>query len=257
MKYITHKLDDDVKDVLARSSIAGSNLRLPEDLERGHYVKVNKAIELLGGRWNRSAKAHVFQQSGDDIKRLWNDAVETGAVIDKVKTFQFYETPRQVVIDMLEYMGIGTNDTVLEPSAGHGAILDVIREQHPHTKLVAVELDADKCEILKGKGYEPVQGDFLEHNAQYDCIVANPPFSKKQDVVHILHMYECLKPGGSLIAIAGWGVQTNSDKKTKALQALVAEHGNFVGMANNSFKSEGTGVRTCFVLLRKPSEVIQ
>jgi len=35
--------------------------------------------------------------------------------------------------------------------------------------------------------------DFLDYNDEnFDKIVANPPFSKSQDVKHILHMYELL-----------------------------------------------------------------
>jgi 16S rRNA G1207 methylase RsmC len=35
--------------------------------------------------------------------------------------------------------------------------------------------------------------DFLDYSMDtFDKIVANPPFSKSQDVKHILHMYELL-----------------------------------------------------------------
>jgi 16S rRNA G1207 methylase RsmC len=35
--------------------------------------------------------------------------------------------------------------------------------------------------------------DFLDYNDEtFDKIIANPPFSKSQDVKHILHMYELL-----------------------------------------------------------------
>lgn len=75
MKTATINLDDDVKSVLKRSTIDGSNLFLPPGLDRPLYVKVNKAIEALGGKWVRKTSAHVFPQSGEEIKKLWGDAI--------------------------------------------------------------------------------------------------------------------------------------------------------------------------------------
>ena len=33
-----------------------------QQLDRNDYVKVNKALEALGGKWNRKAKAHLFDE---------------------------------------------------------------------------------------------------------------------------------------------------------------------------------------------------
>jgi 16S rRNA G1207 methylase RsmC len=43
---------------------------------------------------------------------------------------------------------------------------------------------------LKGKPYDVVYGDFLEYGGQggnFDRIIMNPPFSKQQDIKHIMH----------------------------------------------------------------------
>jgi 16S rRNA G1207 methylase RsmC len=56
-----------------------------------------------------------------------------------------------------------------------------------------IELNQENCEKLVEQNYEVIKTDFLLYNSKtFDKIVANPPFSKSQDVKHILHMYELL-----------------------------------------------------------------
>ena len=62
------KINDDVANVLANSRIEGNNLYLPEgQLDRKLYVAVNKVLVVIKGKWNRSAKAHIFNDSPDNI----------------------------------------------------------------------------------------------------------------------------------------------------------------------------------------------
>jgi phospholipid N-methyltransferase len=51
----------------------------------------------------------------------------------------FFPTPRPVISRMLELAEIKDGDRVLEPSAGKGDILDMIREQHPDASVTAIE----------------------------------------------------------------------------------------------------------------------
>ena len=54
------RIDDDVLAVLSRSTVVGSSLVIPDQLDRKLYVKTNKVLEAAGGKWNRKARAHVF-----------------------------------------------------------------------------------------------------------------------------------------------------------------------------------------------------
>lgn len=55
------KLTPEIQTTLANVELAivgqTLGLRLPAGLDRALYVKANKALEALGGKWNRGAKA--------------------------------------------------------------------------------------------------------------------------------------------------------------------------------------------------------
>lgn len=51
-------------------------------------------------------------------------------------------------------------------------------------------------------------------------IIANPPFSKSQDVKHILHMARNLTVGGRLVSIASASIKTREGKLYDELKAL-------------------------------------
>ena len=53
----------------------------------------------------------------------------------------------------------------------------------------------------------------------------NPPFSDRQDALHIRHAMDMLKPGGRLVAIAGEGVFNGSDKAAQEFRAWLDEQG--------------------------------
>ena len=43
--------------------------------------------------------------------------------------------------------------------------------------------------------------DILKYNPeyQYDKIIMNPPYDNGSDILHLLHCYDILKPGGKLV----------------------------------------------------------
>lgn len=61
------KITQDVLEVLSRAEIQGNNLRLTGELDRKLYLKTNNVLEAAGGKWNKKAKAHIFQDETDDI----------------------------------------------------------------------------------------------------------------------------------------------------------------------------------------------
>ena len=86
-------IPSEVLDVLKQSQCEGNQLHLPRQLSRDIYVQTAKIIELLGGKWNRSFGAHVFE--GDCAERV-DEAVMAGEVTDFQKLYQFYETPPEL-----------------------------------------------------------------------------------------------------------------------------------------------------------------
>ncbi len=251
MKAINVKITEEVKAILDQGRVEDSMYFLPNiQLSREQYVDVNKILELLGGKWNRSKKAHIFE-SAEKAQELLT-AKEQGEVLDKKKTYQFFETPSEVAEQMVDIADIKTGMAVLEPSAGHGAILEKLPKD---IVLHVIEVDEEKCKVLKEKGYAQTKcGDFLSFAPDFawiDRIVMNPPFTKGQDAEHILHAFSLLSDIGRLVSVASASVEFNSQKKYKKLRDIIEKHGEIIKLENNSFKESGTNVNTVLVILNK------
>lgn len=171
----------------------------------------------------------------------------------------FFQTPRAVVEHMLSYANIGGSMSVLEPSAGAGAIADVIKEQCPNAHIAVLERNYTLRELLALKGYHVIdKDDFLDYFVTqngvdgWHRIVMNPPFEKMQDVDHVRKAYDCLKAGGILVSVMSRSPFFRNDKKAVAFREWLADlGGDTVELPEGSFKRSGTGVSTNLVILHK------
>jgi predicted RNA methylase len=223
-------------------------------LNRKLYEEVNAVLENAGGKWNRSAKAHVF--SSDPTLKI-QAAIETEKTVDKKKQYQFFETPPDVVNRLLELAEIKYTDDaeqlqdVLEPSAGLGAIADQIDASRCLFR--CGELDPEKAKVLMDKGYPVFQGDFLTTKGEeFDRIVMNPPFAKQQDIDHVLHAYSLLRPSGRVVSVMSPAFTFRKNKKSTEFKNLVDAYGSYEDVPEGAFKESGTNVRTVIVVLNKP-----
>ena len=169
----------------------------------------------------------------------------------------FFPTPKAIVSRMLELAEIQPGDRVLEPSAGKGDILDMVRSQHPDARVAAVEINGTLLEVLAAKGHDVTQGDFLEHTGEYDRVVMNPPFENGQDIDHVRHAYDQLAPGGRLVSIMSQGPFFRDDKKAKEFREWLDEiGGQSEQLPEEAFKGieafRQTGVRTRIVWVDRP-----
>lgn len=126
-------------------------------------------------------------------------------------------TRLRVVISLLKHCYVITNKTeILEPSAGSGDLADGIRKYHPNVSIDCVELNKEKREILKEKGYNVVGEDFFKFDTEkrYDYIIATPTYKNNVDVNHIMDMYHFLKKGGSIVSLTSpyWTVRNNENQ---------------------------------------------
>lgn len=236
------KLDNEVINVIANSVVEGNKLFLPNvQLDRKLYVKVDKALKAIGGKWNRSSKAHLFDK---DIEEAIEQLLQTGEVIDVKKEFQFFETPESLALEMVQIANIQENETVLEPSAGKGRI-----SQHINGCDV-IELNPDNRKYLISKGFNYIHDDFMTFDKQYDVIVANPPFSKQQDIDHITRMIELANR--CVVSIASASVLFRDNKKTVAFRDLIESLGGTITeLPKETFKESGTMVNVCLVHVEK------
>jgi type I restriction-modification system DNA methylase subunit len=243
-------IDSTVLDVLSNAEIVGSFLKLTGKLDRPLYVATNKVLEAAGGKWNRKAQAHVFE---GDAGEIMEQIILTGKVTNKKQELGFFPTPPAIVARMIEAAEINNGDTILEPSAGDGAILRGIRAMFPLNHLTAVEIDAKRTE-LSALADTVRYGDFLSYNwpDKFDRVLMNPPFAKQADLLHVNHALTLLKPGGRLVSIMAAGVTFRTNRLTSSFRQFLTDHnGTIEALPENSFAESGTGINTVMVTLDK------
>lgn len=250
-------ISPDVKDVLERSSVDGNVVRLPEgQLDRALYAAVDKVLKALGGKWDRRAGGHVFASGiGGELA----EALGTGFAVDQKRTQEQFFTPAAVAAKVWERALLAPGMHILEPSAGAGALLaEPIRLD---CCITAVEQDFKLVEALAAllhaqHGCGLWHTDFTEWQptaaAPIDRVLMNPPFSRGQDMAHVMRAFEFLRHGGILIAVMSPHWTFATDRQSAEFRSFVARHLNHWEMLpDGSFKSSGTSVDTGILTLRK------
>jgi predicted RNA methylase len=238
-------------DVLERVQIDGPHVLLPQQLARPLYLEVNKVLEAIGGAWNRRARAHVFSIDPTDALE---QVVVDGAFLDVKKELNFFETPSPLARELVALAAIAPRHRILEPSAGRGRIARAIREAHPDCALDICEIHDEFRRSLASE-FTLVADDFLayrpDEDSLYDRIVMNPPFSRQRDIAHVSHAWECLAPGGHLVAVMAAGVEFRQNATARAFRELVDQHGAVERLPEGTFAESGTNVCTVRVVLHK------
>lgn len=251
----------EILDILRQGKSESNLYYLPNlRLDRKMYVAINEVLERIGGKWNKKAKAHVFDEV--DPAQLLDLIFQTGEMPPKNPT-AFFPTPRILIDEVLHI----SNDTrrILEPSAGKGNIAEAVQSYCQRHDLSAVldccEIVPQFREVLRKKGFHLVdEPDFLQYQPGpvYDQIIMNPPFALEGDVLayitHIIHAWSLLVPGGRLDAFAPSGAAFREDRRVKEFRALIEQHGSLRTLDGGSFKESGTGVNTVLISMHKPAE---
>lgn len=267
MAQTIKKLTDLWKNVLQNSKIDWNKLYMQWQLERKDYVELMKVLELLGWKWSRWEKCHIFDC--ENLQEAIDEVCETMEVVDIKTLYQQFYTPSALATRLVELAEIKETDTVLEPSAWQGAIVDEILKTN-YKRIVLKEIDVKNIKTLKEKYnvYEWMkdtcddqwtfssekrmniyQWDFLNSDFNnVDKIVANPPFRNSQDVKHILKMYSTLEKWWRLVSLASSSIQTRSGKLYDELRDLNPE---YIEVESWAFKDMWTMVNTVIVILNK------
>lgn len=146
--------------------------------------------------------------------------------------------------------------TVLEPSAGDGAIARVASAAG--AVVDCVELNPQRAAALCTSGYASTvtMADFLSlpQRSVYDRVLMNPPFAGQADIRHVTHALGFLRPGGLLVAVMSAGVEFRQDKAAEGFRKLVAGCGGWIErLPDDSFAVSGTSVRTVMVTIPAPA----
>lgn len=120
----------------------------------------------------------------------------------------FYPTPGAIINKMLCDIDFRMIQSILEPSAGSGNIVEAIKKKEKFYSTTynkfsydidCIEADANLQHILKGKNFRVVYNDFLTYDTmkEYDLIVMNPPFFN--GCKHLLKALEMQQRNGGAI----------------------------------------------------------
>ena len=117
----------------------------------------------------------------------------------KRKPYDFYATPVECVENFVNNYAFKIEGEVLEPSAGNGNVVKVLKNIYPDSVVTGCEIREEERAGLLKICDEVVIGDFLKMDIdkKYDYIIGNPPYSHAIDFVE--KCLTLLKDDGKLI----------------------------------------------------------
>lgn len=182
---------------------------------------------------------------------------------------EFYPTPSKVIQKMLKPFLVNgyhgdyydlNKYSILEPSAGNGAILDHINEVNGRSRKLnnfhCVEINQESQYILKEKGYKIVGNDFLTYTTDYyyNLILMNPPFSNGDE--HLLRAWEILEEGQIVCLLNSETINNPYTKRRELLIKIIKESGTTEELGNCFSDAERTtNVNVTLVRLTKKPKV--
>ncbi len=248
-----------VSALLDQIVIEGNTVRPLPKVTRDVYDEFNEILVRLRGRWKRG-KGHVFPYDPTLALR----AVRSAGVMPAKNPLAYFPTPQELAEAIVAALPDRPPLTMLEPSAGEGALVRAALGRWPDLVVTAVELDPLNIALLRTCGVDATEANFLEHDFgdhRFDLVVMNPPFTADGDkqawVTHLRRAFDLLSEHGVLACVAPAGTWLHSSKKVFAsLRAWLLELGASIEYHDaGSFKDSGTGVSTLTILVRRGLDI--
>lgn len=241
-------------EIIKQATLSGKVLTLPPgQLDRKLYSDVAKKLEGIGGKWDR--KVNGFKFANNPFSLL--EEMKGGNARNIKKELQAFYTPDDVADFMARELMLDTSKDVVicEPSAGDGALIRALRRDGQTNPIECYEINEHEHPTLRAlPGVTLIGFDFMtaSYKPTYDRIIANPPFTKGQDIAHISRMYELLKPKGRLVTCCSTSWQSNSANKYRAFKQWLEDiEASVYDLERGRFKSSGTMVATCILVIDK------
>lgn len=229
----------------------------PDDLARQSYI--DRCANIADGKRKFST---WYAENSRKIKAV--PARELPASPDA----EFYPTPSALAGKMANLIDWAKVQTVLEPSAGKGDLIDYARrcaqkksrrygsEIHEE-QIDCVEQDANLRLILQGKGYRVIADDFLTLNTtkQYDAILMNPPFANGDE--HLLKAISLLQnSGGQIVCLPNAEtIRKPYTNRRKVLAQQLAEYAAHIEFVPDAFRraEQKSDVHVAIIYLNIPA----
>lgn len=223
------------------------NTNITVDLPRERVAPGRKPVESPP----KDPRAALFSGLRDQLK----------AGVQIITVPKLFPTPHALADRLVDLAGIAPGHSVLEPSAGTGALLEAIHDKAASADVVAVELNPHLAQYLAKLYADPkdavnyicrtvLAADFLSltpvDTGYFDRIVMNPPFENGADIRHILHAVKFLKPDGILAAICA-----NGPRQREQLMSLATQ---WEDLPEGTFKEQGTSVATAILVIHQRAD---
>ncbi|QIR16640.1 DUF4942 domain-containing protein [Shewanella aestuarii] len=178
-----------------------------------------------------------------DFLSIRDEIVRVGKAPEHI-SHQYFPTPTDLALEVLERLEIVSTDTILEPSAGQAGLAKHLKGCGK--SVTCVEVSKLNSLVLEAIGFDAVVNqDFIQYanNApKFDKIAMNPPFSAGRAKLHVETAMELLsKTGAKLVAIVPPTLKNKLNADGYDISWSATLHNRF----------ENTGVTVCIVEITK------
>ena len=275
----------EISEIILKLIPNNNRFEIPKDLKIENWNQFKKEMIELQGKYIKKGFEFPFNVE------LKLNRIKNKEPLKLKKEYQFYGTP-QKICDELCFLSFDPYSNkkikILEPSCGHGAIIDSILKWFG-TKSIYLEIESIDCIEMMNENFDYlkrnyhgnnllnlIQEDFLNFKKEenyYDVIIANPPFNKNQDIIHFKKMINLCKAGGIINCIMSaqfiynsgkvfkefrdfLGIEDNAQSRFQAKNKSLFFYGkNGEGLIRlldyNSFKESGANVQSLIITFKK------
>ena len=167
----------------------------------------------------------------------------------------YYPTPEPLGFMMGQWGRIGEGESVLEPSAGHGAIARYVPRENQLTAIEPSQSLFSKLQIKaggNGRKFENIIFEDYNIVNKHDVVLMNPPFGTggRLAVDHVAKAFQHLEEGGRIVAIIPRGAADKKFDKWYEEQknaVITAE----IDLPDITFERAGTSINCRVVIIDK------
>ena len=230
------------------------------DLQSGEAQEaIRRKAEYKRERAERmmARSRRLSEEAGRRLERATEAADDE---IRKMPIPGYFPTPPDIAARVAELADIPNEPgiAVLDPSAGHGALLHAVRSVAPDAEADAVEINARLRDLIQKQGFPVVAADIFDPEFQpgtfYDRIVMNPPYEEGATIDHVQRAYTFLRPGGVLVAVVPESIRYREDKRHTAFRAWLAGHGAQEEDLERARFGRAADIKTFILIIGKPED---